>query len=115
MRILISLPRSAPRMAACLRIPSGDRNRPRYPFKGFEIDSNHPVSDGIANFAPARIIEPQANISHRAAIANFLELFRREDIATARDQEGGFYRSNPNKRDRQSAEQAGGLPDMGIL
>ena len=81
----------------------GNRNRPRYPFKGFEIDANHPVSDGIANFASARIIEPQANIPHRAAIANFLELFRREDIATARHQEGGFYRSNPNKRDRQSA------------
>ena len=114
-RILISLPRSAPKMAACLRAPPAI---PTARGTRLKVSRSIPITRlpaGIPDFASARIVEAQTNVSDRAATADLLEFLRRKDVPAARHQRGRLDRTNPHKRNRQLAEQARGLLDVGIL
>ena len=59
-----------------LSMPSGDSHRSRNMTKSLKIDSDDPVSGGVLDLPPGRIIEPQADIAHRAAVADFFKFLR---------------------------------------
>ena len=59
-----------------LALSSGNSHRSRDVTEGIQVDSNHPIAGRVLDFLSVCVIESQADIPHRAAVANFLKLLR---------------------------------------
>ena len=94
---------------------SSNRDRSREVREGIQVDSNHPIAGRVLNFLTVCVIESQADISHRAAVANFLKLFPRKYVPAACDQRGRLNRANAHKRNREFAKEISRLLNIRIL